>query len=310
MALTYMTREELQSLLTQLEQALHNHIQWHNGLIRIFICRLPPDLHDTKPKAYRECLFGQWYYNDAPKKLQQHTGFIAIGEAHRYMHNIVAQLLLTARAGRPIEPHDYDSFANAMERLRLEIASLRHEVEISLYTHDPLTGAINRSDMLPSLRELHEMVQREPQVCSLAMVDLDFFKKINDEFGHPTGDKVLASIAHYIAENLRPYDKLFRYGGEEFLICMQKTAVEDCYGRIEAIREGISRLPHDLGRREASYITVSCGVSSLAPEATVEQCIDRADKALYSAKTSGRNCTRVFDPLINQESSFDVPPII
>lgn len=305
MALTYMTREELQDILAQLDQALHNHIQWHTGLIRTFVCRLPPNMHDTKPRAFRECLFGQWYYHDSPKKLQKHPGFIAMGEAHQYMHNIVTQLLLTSRSGNPIEPHDYDNFANAMERLRLEIASLRHEVEISLYTHDPLTGAINRADMLPFLRELHEMVKRESQICSLAMVDLDLFKNINDEFGHPTGDKVLISVSHYIAENLRPYDKLFRYGGEEFLICMHKTKVEDCYERIEAIREGLAQLPLDLGQKEPNYITISCGVSSLESGSTVEECIDHADKALYMAKAAGRNCTRIFGSL-NQENPSDV----
>jgi diguanylate cyclase (GGDEF)-like protein len=303
MALTYMTREELQAILAQLEQALYNHVQWHNGLIRTLVCRLPGDVHDTKPKAFKECLFGQWYYNDAPLKLQKHPGFIAIGEAHRHMHQLAADILLTTRAGRNIETHSYDTFANAMERMRLEISSLKHEVEISLYTHDPLTGAINRADMLSSLRELHEMVKRQSQACSLAMMDLDFFKGINDEFGHPAGDKVLVRIAHYIAENLRPYDKLFRYGGEEFLICMQQTDEKECYERIEAMREGIAHLPQDLGRRDPSYITASFGVSILDANCSLEHCIEHVDKAMYDAKSSGRNCTRIFDSRANQENT-------
>jgi len=226
MAFTNITRDEMQTVLAQLEQALYNHVQWHNALVRTFACRLPADKHNTSPKAYKECLFGQWYYNDSPKKLQDHPGFTAIGEAHRHMHQLTANLLLALDAGRPIETHDYDSFANAMERLRLEIASLKHEVEISLYTHDPLTGAINRADMLPMLRELHEMVKRQSEACSIAMMDLDLFKKINDKFGHPAGDRVLITLVQYISERLRPYDKLFRYGGEEFLICMQQTCCE------------------------------------------------------------------------------------
>jgi diguanylate cyclase (GGDEF)-like protein len=300
-----MTREELQIILGQLEQALHSHIQWHNALIRTLICKLPGDIHDIKPRAFHECLFGQWYYNDAPEKLHAHSGFIAIGEAHKHMHQITTQLLLTSRAGGVIDPLDYDNFANAMERLRLEIASLRHEVEISLYTHDPLTGAINRADMLPTLRELHEMVQRKAQSCSIVMIDLDLFKKINDKFGHPVGDKVLFTVAHYIVDNLRPYDKLFRYGGEEFLICMQQTEVEECYNRTEILREGIAALPIDFGKRDPCYITVSCGVSSLAEDVTVEQCIDHADKAMYAAKTAGRNCTKIFDPKMSQENIYN-----
>lgn len=111
------------------------------------------------------------------------------------MHQLCAELFLTTDAENVIDPRDYDSFANSLERLRLEITSLKHEVEISLYTHDPLTRAISRADMLPTLCELHEMVKRRSQVSSLVMVDLDFFKKVNDKFGHPAGDKVLVAIS-------------------------------------------------------------------------------------------------------------------
>lgn len=309
MSLTNMTREEMQAILTQLEQAYDNHVKWHNGLIRTLTCRLQGDLHDTKQKAHRECLFGQWYYHNAPKKLLDHPGFIAVGEAHKYMHELATQLLLTARVGNLIDSHDYDSFANAIERMRLEITSLKHEVEISLYTHDPLTGAVNRADMLPSLRELHGMVQREAQTCSIVMMDLDFFKGINDEFGHPAGDKVLVSIARYISDNLRSYDKLFRYGGEEFLICMQQTGIEECYRRVEDLRKGIAHIPLKVGSEDPQYITASFGITALDPVSSVEQCIDRADKALYTAKSAGRNCTRIVRSPINKKNISDVHSI-
>ena len=294
MALTNITREELQNILTHLEQATYNHTQWHNTLIRTFACRLPSDKHNISQKAHKECLFGQWYYNDSPKKLQNHPGFSAIGESHRHMHQLAAQLLLTLDAGRPIETHDYDNFSNAMDRLRLELASLKHEVEISLYTHDPLTGAVNRADMLPMLREIHEMVKRQSQMCSLAMMDLDFFKQINDEFGHPAGDKVLIALVHFISEHLRPYDKIFRYGGEEFLICMQHTDMVSCFERVEALREGIAEMSFDIGRRDPIHITVSFGIALIDPLLSIEQCIDRTDKALYAAKAAGRNCTKTW----------------
>lgn len=295
MPINYINRNELQSTLAQLEQALYNHVQWHNFIIRTLICRLPGNKQDTKVSAHKECLFGQWYYNDAPKKLQDHPGFAAIGEAHRHMHQLTANLLLTVAAGNFIDIHEYDRFANALEQLRLEIFSLKHELELSLYTHDPLTGAINRADMLPALRELHEMVRRESQVCGIAMMDLDHFKKINDQFGHPAGDKVLIALVRYITENLRPYDKLFRYGGEEFLFCLQQTTLETCSERIEELRQGIKEFPFDIGRSESIHITVSFGVTMLEPDLTIEQCIERADKALFVAKSKGRDAVKAWD---------------
>jgi len=297
MALTYINREDLQKILSQLDQALYNHLQWHSSLMRTIACRLPCNKHDILPNAYEECLFGQWYYNSSPEKLKNHPGFVAIGEAHKHMHQVTAHLLLTLEAGRPLDPLEYDNFANALERLRLELSSLKHEIEMSLYTHDPLIGAINRADMLPTLRELHEMVKRQSQKCVLAMLDLDHFKTVNDKYGHPAGDKVLSGTVHYITEHLRPYDKLFRYGGEEFVLCTQQTELTDGYERMESLRKGIAELPIDVGRRDPINITVSFGVAALDPSVSIEQCLERADTALYTAKSEGRNCTRVWESL-------------
>lgn len=299
MPLPYMTRDELHSVLAQLEQALDNHLHWHNSIVRTLVCGLQPNDHDIKSNADHECLFGQWLLNDLSTTLRTYDGFSALRDAHKIMHQHATKLLLSSKVGRAIDSHDYDIFVNAMERLRLQIASLRHEVEVSLYTHDPLTGAINRADMFSFLRDLHEIVQRQGQPCSIVMMDMDHFKDVNDKFGHPAGDKMLVAISHYIANNLRPYDKLFRFGGEEFLISMQQTELEECYERIEALRKGVSSLPICLGKRDPEYITASFGIAALTPEYSVEECIDHADKAMYRAKSEGRNCTRIFESLKN-----------
>lgn len=305
MAISYLNREELQSTLSQLEQALYNHIQWYNALIRTISCRLPSNKLDTKSNAYKNCLFGQWYYNDSPKKLQAHPGFTAIGEAHRYMHQVVANLLLNLDVTNHVDPHEYDNFANAMKRLRLEIASLKHELEMALYTRDPLTGAINRVDMFPVLRELQEMVKRNSQVCSMVMMDFDFFKDINDKYGHAAGDKVLVASTAYMTEHLRPYDKLFRYGGEEFLICMQQTELMSCFERAEALREGLADLLIDIGRSDPIQVTASFGITLLAPDITIEESLERADKALYAAKAEGRNCSHIWNQQKNPSQRKD-----
>lgn len=296
MNLTSIDREELQAILVQLEQALYNHVQWHNSLIRSFACRLPGNLNDLHPQSYKKCLFGQWYYTAASKKLLQHPGVASIGETHRHMHQMATELLSTVNVGQNIDSHDYDNFSNLVERLRLEISSLKREIELSLYTHDPLTGAINRLDMLPMLREIQAMDRRQNQISSLVMIDIDHFKKVNDKFGHPTGDKVLQSVAHYLMEHLRPYDKLFRYGGEEFLLCIHNTDLKACHERIELLRSHLSKNSIDIGRRDPIYVTASFGIAELNPTLSIEECIEHADKAMYEAKKAGRNCTRLWEP--------------
>ncbi|EKE09018.1 MAG: Signaling protein with a GGDEF protein [uncultured bacterium] len=294
MNLTSIDREELQAIVVQLEQALYNHLQWHNALIRVFACHLPCNLNDMHPQSYKKCLFGQWYYTAANKKLYKHPSFVSIGETHRQMHHLASELLSCVNVGQVIDSQNYDSFCNLVERLRLEISSLKREIELSLYTHDPLTGAINRVDMLPVLREIQSMDKRLSQNSSLIMIDLDLFKKVNDKFGHPVGDKVLQVIARFLMDNLRPYDKLFRYGGEEFLICLHNTSFKDCYDRIEILRDRLSKKQIDIGKRDPIYITASFGIAELDTQLPIEDAIEHADKALYAAKAAGRNCTRTW----------------
>ncbi len=288
-------QEELQAAVAQLEQAMYHHEQWYGALNRTLICRLPHDKHDVQPNAHHECRFGQWFYRHASQALREHPAFIAIESVHERMHQLAARLLITTAAGRTIPPHDFDGFSNALERLRLEILTLRKELEDMLYNRDALTGAQSRIGMLTRLREQQELVKRHIQFCAIAMMDLDRFKRVNDTHGHQIGDCVLAGTARFVIENLRPYDKLFRYGGEEFLICMQNADLKTGHALVERIREGLAAKPLDCGG-EPLFITASFGLTLLDPDVPIEQSVDRSDRALYAAKHAGRNCTRSWEP--------------
>lgn len=295
MELYDITRDELQGMLAQLEQARFNHQQWYAALIRALACRLPGDQHDISPQAHQECRFGQWYYSEVPEKLRDLPGFIALGKAHKLMHQLAAKLLIEAKTGKPVSTFDFDNFSNSLDRMRLEISALERELENALYNHDSLTGAITRIGILPALREQQELIKRELQSCCIVMVDLDNFKVVNDIHGHLAGDCVLTASAHYIIEHLRPYDKVFRYGGEEFLLLMQHTELTPCYDMIDRLREGLASMPINFNGKKPIHITASFGVVLLDSDTPVETSIDRADKAMYAAKAAGRNCVRVWD---------------
>lgn len=294
MALEEVSRDQLQAIVAQLKEALYNHQLWHGAMVRTLACGLPGDKHDLGESPHKECRFGQWYYSDAPEKLRNHPGFIAIGEEHQRMHHQAKLLLLSAHASKNIAPLDYDNFSNALDRLRLEISALERELENSLFNHDVLTGAINRYDILPTLREQQELVKRHAQVCYIAMMDLDNFKGINDLYGHPVGDQVLVTAVHYLIKHLRPYDKVFRYGGEEFLLCMPYTELNAGIDRIKGLGEGLAALEIKIGDDISIRITASFGLTILDPDVPAGTSIDRADKALYAAKASGRNCVKVW----------------
>jgi diguanylate cyclase (GGDEF)-like protein len=121
------------------------------------------------------------------------------------------------------------------------------------------------------------------------MMDLDHFKAVNDKYGHANGDKVLVGLAHHIIMHLRPYDKIFRYGGEEFLIIMPDTDLKAGHDIVDRLREELGALRFDAAGKEIFHLTVSFGLAGLDPDMSVEQSIDRADNALYVAKAMGRN---------------------
>ena len=286
--------ENLEGVLQEFTRALDNHERWHEELTRTIVCRLPPAHRDVADDAHRQCHFGQWYYGSAEPDLRAHPVFAAMEVEHKRMHRLAAHLLKSSAAGLPIAPDDYDRFAGAIERLRREIHTLKRELEEPLAHHDSLTGAESRIDLLISLGEMRELGKRRHQPCCMALVDVDYFKRINDTHGHLIGDQALKAFVRYLRGHLRPYDHVFRYGGDEFLILIPDADLETGRLAIERIREGLAAvaLAHD--GPMAVHATASFGVAAVDPDATIEESLDRADKMMYAAKDSGRNCVRVW----------------
>jgi diguanylate cyclase len=288
MAIPNMSDEQMRAALKELEQATYNHDQWADNLYGTLICRLAPDERDINRDAHHMCRFGQWYYKAGGAVLSSHPGFAEIGLEHERMHQYAASLLRASADGAPISTKDYERFVTALKRLRLEIATVQHELEGALFNLDPLTGTPSRIGMLSKLREMQEFVRRD-HPCVIAMMDLDRFKSINDTYGHLVGDNVLVGVSHYIAAHLRPYDKMFRYGGEEFLLCLTDTDLSAGQVIMDRLRSELASLQFETNGKGPVGVTVSCGLALLAPELAVERSIDRADKALYIAKEGGRN---------------------
>ena len=288
-------RPELQAMLERLEQAILHHQQWYEMVARGLVCRLPFNPRLALPMAHRECVFGHWYYNNASEKLHAHPAFIAMETQHKEMHELASVLIHQSEGGGPILAADYDRFTSRMAQFRLELETLTRELESVLTNLDPLTGASNRIGMLSWLRAQQELVKRNVLSCCVAMIDIDRFKSINDSYGHMVGDSVLKGVAHYLMEHLRPYDKLYRYGGEEFLLCVQGVELGAAYTLVDRLRSGLAENPIVVDPMPIRC-TVSCGVALLATDTPLEKAIERADKALYASKAGGRNCTLAWDP--------------
>jgi diguanylate cyclase (GGDEF)-like protein len=171
---------------------------------------------------------------------------------------------------------------------KINSTSIRaEELERFAYT-DALTGLYNRRHFMELAQNSLEKVRRYNSPCYAMIMDLDFFKKVNDTYGHLAGDEVLKDASAVMKNTLRSYDLLARYGGEEFVVLVTDTGKDDVLHLAERIRESIAATPCIYNCIKI-ICTVSIGVAAFFSGCTVTSLIDKADKALYRAKESGRN---------------------
>ncbi len=158
---------------------------------------------------------------------------------------------------------------------------------LALMIRDSLTGLYNHTHTLSLLETEISRAQQSGLPLTYVMLDLDHFKKINDTYGHPIGDRILKSLSLFLKQRLRKTDHIGRYGGEEFAIILPDTRAEDAVGVMDEIREKFSQLRQPAAGTDF-HVTFSCGLAQWQGESPQELC-ERADTLLYEAKNDGRN---------------------
>jgi diguanylate cyclase (GGDEF)-like protein len=153
---------------------------------------------------------------------------------------------------------------------------------------DDLTGSFNRRCIMRVLDDAITHAQRNKMPCSIALIDIDWFKRINDGYGHPTGDEVLRTFAITMFANIRSIDKLGRYGGEEFLLVLPDTPGEHAAHLLDRLRTITAELDWS-AFSPGLRVTISAGIATLRENETSDSFLARADGALYAAKARGRD---------------------
>ena len=176
---------------------------------------------------------------------------------------------------------------------RLQQARADNEKLEKLATVDSLTGLYNRPAVLCRLRELISFANRYKEDFSLIMLDLDHFKNVNDRYGHLAGDEVLAEIAALARRNVRDTDIVGRYGGEEFIIILPKTALASSWVVAERLRSIVEKTEMKDSAGSVFSVTVSQGLAGWERGEDATSLISRADEALYKAKAKGRNRVQI-----------------
>ena len=192
--------------------------------------------------------------------------------------------------------------AMRLQKIRAQVKRQKYALTIALAqiqqlaTHDDLTGLPNRRHMMALLEAEHLRSQRDARPWMVALLDIDFFKQVNDTHGHGAGDQVLQAFTATVCEAVRGTDRLARWGGEEFLLLLHDTQPGAARPVLERVRQAVQERMVDVQGQQVR-VTVSIGVAAHAPGKSVAQLLDQADQALYRAKSHGRNCVVEAEPL-------------
>ena len=207
-----------------------------------------------------------------------------------YERDILGILVLLMEKTNALSSHQRDLLEVLANQATTSLANARFHAEIErLAVTDGLTGLFNHRHFQERLAHEFERIGRFAELVSLLLIDIDFFKKINDTYGHPVGDSVLRKVADIIRRTIRTVDIPARYGGEEFAVVLVGTDAGGAMKMAERLRKSVADAKFSSGGDTFS-ITISIGISTYAKDIKgKEGLIERADKALYEAKGSGRN---------------------
>jgi diguanylate cyclase len=223
------------------------------------------------------------------KALENFSGGVAKAEDGKELSLMIKGILSETRS---MEAHN-QKLRGQVEESSKEIEELRDRLEDARRDAltDTLTGLANRMAFDRALRDNVNRARETGDPLSILMCDLDHFKRVNDEFGHPVGDQVLRLVGQTLVQCVKGQDTAARYGGEEFVVILPHTNVMGAAAVAEFVRRSVAskKIVRKGTGEKLGTVTLSLGVAALMPNETAEDLLERADRALYIAKENGRN---------------------
>lgn len=287
--LQVLTKEQLKALLRGIQNAFDEHVRWACRCQNSLLTHGPVDSELLTGDAHKMCNFGKWYYGDLPDSLRKSEDFELLGDQHKRFHEAARAASAAKERGEELSVELCESLVTAQSDLLLALNQYLKEVSEGDQLFDPLTGLLTRHKMSRLVNLEKSRAERNGHPLSLAVADLDFFKNVNDTYGHEAGDIVLREVSARFSSCLRIYDLLFRLGGEEFLFVFPDTEVNEAVKICERIRDAVEKMRVEVGGGRLVNLTVSFGVATVKLDADISESFRTADEALYRAKEGGRN---------------------
>lgn len=280
------------NLALEREKQMGALLEWENRLFRAIATEMAFD----DLSSLNNSTFGLWLHHKATLIFDATREFPLIDECMRridetYLPQITfsQEKTLQSKEGRAL----VKAIMTELEQLKYLFSIMFERLTDMEVGRDVLTQLFNRR-FLPTIvkREIELNRRKKTRFCVL-MLDIDFFKRVNDEFGHDGGDRVLQFTAGLLLNQVRASDFVFRYGGEEFLIVLAEASSEQAQVLAEKIRARVARAEVPLSDGKSLQVTLSIGIAEFDGHPDYQRLIDRADKALFAAKNAGRNTCRL-----------------
>lgn len=286
----HQTKNSQNSELIEIDEGIRLHITWAQKVFQYLVLKTPAEPQFSAKDSHLLCHFGKWFQSNRAKfekinrdkthELEQVHYLV-----HHHLHNIFSWLDENQNADADLVSQYQTSQSDLIELLTY----FRTHFMIQALQYDPLTGLALRYGMEDQFAALRQSTEKNQKILAVGLLDLDYFKRVNDEYGHQAGDEVLAYTAQLLRDSLRDTDNIFRFGGEEFLIFLEVDNVDSLHKIIDRIFQSLHSNPTRLKSGEIIHITATVGIILVEPDETMEKAIARADQAMYLGKQQGRD---------------------
>ncbi len=277
-----------QNLSLEKEKQVSALLDWENRIFRALATEMPLD----ESSAIENSAFGLWFHHKASLLFNEADGLGMIEEIIRRIDNSIlpqlyhdsGQSLQSAEARTLIK-----SIMSDIGHIRYLLGEMFERLSDLDVGRDALTHIFNRRFLPTILKREIAWNRKKGDPFHVLMLDIDYFKRVNDEFGHDSGDRVLQAVAGLLMNQVRASDFVFRYGGEEFLIVLAKVDQAQAQEIAEKVRRCVEDTEIPISNNRAVRVTLSIGLAGSDGHPDYQRLLDRADRALYAAKHAGRN---------------------
>ncbi|MCE0825809.1 diguanylate cyclase [Buttiauxella sp. A2-C2_NF] len=278
---------DLDYSITELNLAINDHYDWAGKFLRLSLLGGEVDGDILDPNSAQHCRFSRWLSLRMNGEALDKEMVITIDKNHTHMHNVARELMQSI-----VHQYVTDSLLMKYQKAQQEFIHNLDQYKEHLFSwrnlHDALTGLPLRHLLYREFPLVRAQCQRMNHHLYLLIIDIDHFKSINDTWGHNAGDDVLRNVALALKEATRKAERIYRFGGEEFIILLDAKNDRDAQTAAQRIQQYLQQHSFLVGDDKIT-VTATGGLAKVLETDTLHQTIGRADKAMYYGKNTGRN---------------------